>query len=125
MPNTLPSFGPSSVRSDSQLLNPESLRLGAIYPTSDLVKAADLPKGLSIDLARPFIRRIVDVNGQWYTPYVRYTGVKRCPRKNEWFLSGAEIAGYRAGDDLDSKYHIGVLQFFRVEQITVAHQFLP
>jgi len=34
------------------------------------------------------------------------TGVKRCPLKGEWFLSGAVIHAYRAPNDLPNEYLI-------------------
>jgi len=37
---------------------------------------------------------------------VQWTGEKRCPRKGEWFLSGAIIEGYKATNDLSTVYHI-------------------
>lgn len=46
-----------------------------------------------------------------------YNGEKRAPKKGEWYLSGAEIAAYRAPDDFNTVYHIAKL--VRVEQKTV------
>ena len=39
---------------------------------------------------------------------VRYTGEKRCPKKGEWYISGAIPEGYLAPNDLSDPYHIGV-----------------
>lgn len=36
----------------------------------------------------------------------RWTGEKRCPRKGEWYLSGAIIGAYKARADLTTKFHI-------------------
>lgn len=38
-----------------------------------------------------------------------YSGVKRPPRKGEWYLSGSSIAAYLAPNDLRSSYHIADL----------------
>lgn len=37
------------------------------------------------------------------------TGEFRCPRKGEWYLSGAVIEGYEAPNDLSQEYHIAKL----------------
>lgn len=39
----------------------------------------------------------------------RMTGKKRCPKRGEWFLSGAIIEAYRAPNDLNQQYHIAEL----------------
>jgi hypothetical protein len=38
-----------------------------------------------------------------------YSGEKRCPKKDEWYLSGAIIAAYKAPHDSSTPYHIAVL----------------
>lgn len=38
-----------------------------------------------------------------------FSGEKRCPKKGEWYLSGAEVMAYRAPNDLTSVYHIAKL----------------
>lgn len=45
------------------------------------------------------------------------SGVKRCPEKGEWYLSGAIIAAYKAPNDLSTEYYIAKL--VRVETKTV------
>ena len=40
---------------------------------------------------------------------VQATGEFRCPRKGEWFLSGAIVQGYHAGNDIPSPYYIAKL----------------
>jgi len=40
---------------------------------------------------------------------VQYTGEKRCPKKGEWYLSGAIVGGFKAPNDLSTVYHIGKL----------------
>lgn len=37
------------------------------------------------------------------------TGEFRCPKKGEWYLSGAVVEAYRASWDLGSAYHIATL----------------
>jgi hypothetical protein len=39
----------------------------------------------------------------------RWSGEVRCPRKGEWFLSGAIVEAYRAPNDLTMGYHIARL----------------
>jgi hypothetical protein len=34
------------------------------------------------------------------------TGVKRCPKEGEWYLSGAIVEAYRAPNDLGITYNI-------------------
>ena len=38
---------------------------------------------------------------------IEYTGEFRPPKSGEWFISGGPPDGYRAGNDLGTKYHIG------------------
>ena len=40
---------------------------------------------------------------------VESTGEYRCPKKGEWFISGAIPEGYKAPNDLLTPYHIGIL----------------
>jgi hypothetical protein len=42
------------------------------------------------------------------------TGEKRPPKKGEWYLSGAIIHAYQAGQDLTCEYHIARLVKVRV-----------
>ena len=37
------------------------------------------------------------------------SGVRRCPKKGEWYLSGARIAAYKAPNDLSSVELIATL----------------
>ena len=39
----------------------------------------------------------------------KYSGEKRCPKKGEWYLSGAIIGAYKAFNDLSTPYHIAKL----------------
>lgn len=43
--------------------------------------------------------------GKWNLRAV-YTGEKRCPKKGEWYLSGAIAEAYQAPNDLGGEYHI-------------------
>ncbi len=45
------------------------------------------------------------------------TGVRLPPRKGQWYLSGAEIAAYYAGADLDTHYLLA--EIVEIETITV------
>jgi len=44
-----------------------------------------------------------------------YAKEKRCPKKGEWYLSGATVTAYRAPNDLKTVYHIAKL--VRVKEI--------
>jgi len=46
-----------------------------------------------------------------------WTGEKRCPKKGEWYLSGAVVEAYRALNNLTTEYHIAKL--VAVEEKTV------
>lgn len=43
------------------------------------------------------------------------TREKRCPKRGEWFLSGAIAEAYKAPNDLSQEYHIAKL--VRIEQV--------
>lgn len=45
---------------------------------------------------------------------IQFTGEVRCPRKGEWFISGAIAEGYLAVNDLSVKHHIGKLVTVKV-----------
>ena len=47
---------------------------------------------------------------------VRPTGEFRCPRKGEWFLSGAIVEGYQAKADMIAAFYIGELVEVEVER---------
>lgn len=40
------------------------------------------------------------------TKYYKYSGEKRCPKKGEHYLSGAQPAVYQAPNDLSMVFHI-------------------
>jgi hypothetical protein len=46
----------------------------------------------------------------------RWTGEKRCPKKGEYFLSGAIIEAYAAFSDMQTEYHIA--EIVETETIT-------
>jgi hypothetical protein len=48
-----------------------------------------------------------------------WTGEKRCPKKGEWYLSGAEVGAYRAPNDLTTEYHIAKLVAVEHKTVTV------
>lgn len=63
-----------------------------------------MKKGDLFPLASPY-----SVIGFMKDRRVQYTGEKRCPKKGEYFLSGAIVEGYKAPNDLSTVYHIGKL----------------
>jgi hypothetical protein len=50
----------------------------------------------------------------------KWTGEKRCPKKGEWFLSGAIVGGYLATNDLSTPYHIAKL--VATETVTITRE---
>ncbi len=48
----------------------------------------------------------------------KWTGEKRCPKKGEWYLSGAIVEAYRAPNDLTTPYHIAKLILTETKTIT-------
>lgn len=48
-----------------------------------------------------------------------WTGEKRCPKKGEWYLSGAIIEAYRAPNDLSTPFHIARLVRTKKEHKTI------
>lgn len=51
------------------------------------------------------------------------TGERRCPKKGEWYLSGAEITAYKAPNDLTTKYHMARL--VRVRLVPSYYEIVP
>ena len=64
----------------------------ADYPTLAEFKALDIPVMHNVPPK--------------YNVHVVRTGEFREPKRGEWYLSGAIPAGYRATNDLSTKYHI-------------------
>ena len=50
--------------------------------------------------------------------HAKRTGEFRCPKKGEWYLSGAIIEAYHAPNDLTTEYHIAVLVKTKTETKT-------
>ena len=52
-----------------------------------------------------------DGNSNLFSKVVKavYTGQKRCPKKGEWYLSGAEVQAWKAPNDLSTVFHIAKL----------------
>ena len=44
---------------------------------------------------------------------------RRCPKKGEWYLSGAIIEAYRAPNDLSTPFHIATLVKTKKEHKTI------
>lgn len=57
---------------------------------------------LSIKGLYPVAGKPDHIRAQW-------TGVKRCPKKGEYFLSGSTITAYAAFQDMTSEYYIARL----------------
>ena len=61
---------------------------------------------------------------RYMSPYLntikaKFTGEKRCPKKGEWFLSGAIVEAYKAKNDLTTVYHIAVLVKIKTIEVEV------
>lgn len=57
-------------------------------------------------------------NGQKVSIGAVYIGEKRCPVKDEWYISGAIPEAYKASNDLSNEYHIAKLVLYRIETVT-------
>jgi len=57
--------------------------------------------------------------GPYKTVRAQWTGEKRCPKKGEWFLSGAIVEAYLAKNDLSTPYHIAKLVRVRTQTIEI------
>jgi len=53
---------------------------------------------------------------------IQYTGEKRCPKKGEWYLSGAIIEGYRTPNDLSFPYYIGKLVKVKIVEVMTVEE---
>jgi hypothetical protein len=59
-----------------------------------------------------FFDKLYPPAGGWTAPAnrrIRPTGEFRCPRKGEWFLSGAIVEGHQAKADMSAAFYIGEL----------------
>lgn len=79
--------------------------IGKLYPIADLglvpsfIGSKNLPK-------------------DWHNKICAvWTGEKRCPKKGEWFLSGAHVEAYYTSNDLSTVYHIAKLGLIETQII--------
>ena len=71
------------------------------YPVKDCIRLADRDKlGLPRQDARLSSTKEIRA---------RATGKKRCPKKGDWYLSGAIVEAYRAPNDLNTVFCIATL----------------
>ena len=79
------------------------VRLGQFYPIHDFF-------GRTEELRFGNVKSRQNIRATW-------TGEFRAPNMGEWYLSGAEVAAYKARADLSDSYHIARL--CRTKTITV------
>lgn len=89
--------------------------LNALYPVADSVPY-EQRKELGLGNGHGIACTILGIQAK--NVHAKRTGEKRCPKKGEWYLSGAYVAAYRAREDLTSEYHIAVLVKTKTETIT-------
>ena len=90
----------------------EKLSRQGLYPIADRVPLARLVgEAVSLNMSS------VGIFPQKFK--ARWNGEFRCPRKGEWYLSGAIITCYHAPNDLSMSYHIA--EIVEVETVTVTH----
>lgn len=53
---------------------------------------------------------------------IQYTGEKRCPKKGEWYLSGAIVEGYLAPSNLSYPFHIGKLVKVKIVEVVTVEE---
>ena len=97
----------TALASNSKLFHPKKLLIGAYYPVQDVVPHPLMPPGV---VRRDFQWRC-EVSGERLHAVARYMGEKRAPLKDEFFISGAIPAAYRAGCGCETKHAIGALVF--------------
>lgn len=86
-----------------------SLRRGELYPLRDR----------PVELGRRVERRGLtyeNVSARWDG------NPPRCPKKGQWYLSGAVIEAYRAPNDLTTPFHMAEL--VETERVTVVKRVL-
>jgi len=91
-------------------MSSEKLQRNQVYPLNDFHPAMRHKPLNTIGLADKSIGAVWDGLS------------RRCPKKGEWYLSGADIAAYEAKNDLSAPYHIA--RIVRVKQ-TVHTTFEP
>lgn len=73
------------------------------YPIKDFIPSQDIKQLTGRDnLTQQEMKKylmVLPIQG-------KLTGEFRCPKKGDWYLSGAIPAVYRAPNDLSTKYHI-------------------
>jgi hypothetical protein len=97
------------------------LKRGVLYPvhfSDSRVPSSELPHGLRYDASGVLKGK----EGYPVFVFARYNGVKRAPKKGEYYLSGALIEGYRAPNDLSTPYHIAELVFVKKVTYEVAYE---
>lgn len=77
-----------------------------LYPVGDSLNFEER-KALNIDIGSSVFLHSIGTHPKGVA--VIRTGVFRCPKKGEWYISGAIPAGYRAPNDLSTMFHIGRL----------------
>lgn len=92
----------------------EKLKRGAYYPIGDSLNLKEREQfGITNSMEATVLQSVGHsprgIRGKW-------TGEKRCPKKGEWYLSGAIILAYRAPNDLSTEFHIAKL--VRIETVT-------
>jgi|GEM_PF-4456496 len=103
---------------DSRLFRPAKLVLGAVFPAADRVPSRLLPDHLHYG-PYPHVHISHREDGRVVRSFVRWMGEQRPPRKDEWFISGADPNGYLALNDLDTSYPIGELCFAEARTTTI------
>ncbi len=85
------------------------MKTNQIFPLADLPNFKECEK---FNLNR--------AGGAFVTSPVKavWTGEKRCPKKGEWYLSGAIVEAYRAPNDLSSQFHIAKLVKTETKTVT-------
>lgn len=76
----------------------EKLRRDGLYPLRDMV-----PLWAKQQVSDPSLQGLANIIR------ARWTGERRAPKKDEWYLSGAVIEAYCAPNDLTMEFHIAEL----------------
>ena len=84
----------------------EKLQRDKIYPVSDRIP---YEQQKALGFVDPVKGPMQSIGSPAQNVGAKWTGEKRAPRKDEWFLSGAKIGAYCAKADMDTPYHIAKL----------------